>query len=432
MSNCWTRLVIVVLLIIAAILSYVDRGNLSVVLPEISAAFHLNDRQLGQLASAFFWSYALFNVVMGWGADRYSPKWLFAWGFFIWTLATLAMGFANGFVMLFCLRLLLGVGESVVYPAISRILLDHFPEEKRGLPNALIAAGTKIGPAISIAIAGPILFRWGWRELFILTGAVSLLWLVPWVVFVPNTHSKKERGLEPDSNVKFGELMTQLPFWGTTIGFFSFGYAVYFLITWLPSYLELDRHFSKEKMLVLGQIPFWVMGGVTVVFGFLGDGLVQRGFSATFSRLTFLVGGLSLCGISLLAVPFTSSDDLCIVWLALACAGLGMFSANAWAITQTLAGEHAAGKWSGVQNAIGNLGGAATSIITGEILQRTHSYNNAFFVAAGILLAGILSYALLVRNVREILWEMAGESFPVSSLKTTASLIGDEGQSSNK
>lgn len=405
MSSSFTRTIIVALLIIAAILSYVDRGNLSVVQPQIAEAFHLNHQQVGWLASAFFWSYAFFQVIVGWGADRYSPKWLFAWGFFIWTFSTLATGFVSGFVALFAMRLLLGMGESVVYPAVSRILLEHFPDEKRGLPNALIAAGTKIGPAISIAIAGPILKWGGWRDLFILTGIVSFFWLIPWVVFVPNTQPKRDENKSSTAGVGFGELMSQMAFWGTTIGFFCFGYAVYFLISWLPSYLQQDRHFTEEQMIQVGQIPFWVMGVVTIFCGFLSDGLVQRGVSPTAGRLTFIVGGLSLCAVCLLVVPFSSNDSICLFCLALSCTGLGMFSSNAWAVTQTLAGNHAAGKWSGVQNAIGNLGGAATAIVTGEIVERTHSYTNAFFVAAGILLIGILSYAFLVGKVREVAWE---------------------------
>lgn len=405
MERSFTRTMIVVLLVIAAILSYVDRGNLSIVVPEISTAFHLNQVQIGWLFSAFFWSYAFFQVAVGFGTDRYDAKWVFAWGYLIWTVATLGTGFVGGFVSLFIMRLLLGAGESVVYPAISRILLVHFPEEHRGLPNALIAAGTKIGPAISIAVGGPIVAYWGWRPLFILTGVISLVWLVPWVLYVPNSRAKISVNRVQNKSVGVGELLRRIEFWGTTIGFFSFGYTVYFLINWLPSYLELGRHFSKEQMSLAGQIPFWVMGGATVVGGVLGDWWIRRGGSPTLSRQGILVGGLSLCSIFMMAVPYAPNDTVCLICLAFACTGLGLFSSNAWAVTQTLAGEYAAGKWSGVQNAIGNLGGAASSILTGKILEQTNSYDAAFIVASLILLIGIFSYVVLVGRIRALTWQ---------------------------
>jgi MFS family permease len=87
---------------------------------------------------------------------------------------------ANSFVLLFGLRLLLGMGESAAYPSYSKIFATHFPEHHRGLANGLIDAGSKFGPALGTLLGGLLMARFGWRPFFFVLGAVSLAWLVPW------------------------------------------------------------------------------------------------------------------------------------------------------------------------------------------------------------------------------------------------------------
>ena len=98
---------------------------------------------MGLLFSAFFWSYSVFQLVAGWLVDRYDVKHVFSAGFLVWCLATASVGWITGFSWLLGARVMLGVGESVAYPAYSRILARDFPEHRRGLANALVDAGSK-------------------------------------------------------------------------------------------------------------------------------------------------------------------------------------------------------------------------------------------------------------------------------------------------
>ena len=132
--------------------------------------------------SAFFWSYAGFQVVAEWSVDRFNVNRVLATGFLIWSTAMLFTGAASGFAMLFCVRLVLGMGESVAYPSYSKILAGNFREQQRGLANAAIDAGCKIGPAVGILAGGLLMGTYGWRIFFYITGGLSLLWLVPWLI----------------------------------------------------------------------------------------------------------------------------------------------------------------------------------------------------------------------------------------------------------
>ena len=141
---------------------------------------------MGLLFSAFFWSYSVFQLAAGWLVDRYDVKHVFSAGFLLWCLATASVGLTTGFGWLLCARVMLGIGESVAYPAYSRILARDFPENRRGLANALVDAGSKIGPALSTLAGGLLVSRFGWRALFAGMGIGGLLWLLPWALAAPS------------------------------------------------------------------------------------------------------------------------------------------------------------------------------------------------------------------------------------------------------
>ena len=173
------------LLVVSIFINFIDRSNLSIAVTDIQKELSLDDRQVGLLLSGFFWTYALCQIAAGWLVDRYDAYRVYAAGFLVWSAATALTGFAAGFGVLFGLRLVLGAGESVAYPAYSRMIADDFPERRRGLANALLDAGSKAGPAVGTLIGGLIVARWGWRPLFLALGFGALAWLVPWVLAIP-------------------------------------------------------------------------------------------------------------------------------------------------------------------------------------------------------------------------------------------------------
>ena len=179
------KLVVLILMVISVAINYIDRGTLSIAAPLLSAEMKLSPAQLGMLFSAFFWSYALLQIFSGWLADRYNVIWVMAIGFFIWSAATAATGMVHTISILFFLRLLLGVGESVAYPCYSKIIVSNYPEHQRGLANALIDAGTKVGQALGTLIGGILMARFGWRPIFIFLGLGSLLWIPAWFKWTP-------------------------------------------------------------------------------------------------------------------------------------------------------------------------------------------------------------------------------------------------------
>ena len=390
------------LLVISGLLNYVDRANLSVGATNIQAEMHLTNYHLGKLLSAFFWTYATFQLfgIAGWLVDRFNVCWALAIGFFIWSAATAITGMAQVFGVMFALRLLLGMGESVAYPAYSRILANNFPEHHRGFANALIDAGTKGGPAIGTLLGGLLMARFGWRAFFLALGFGSLLWLIPWFYWMPRGKGVSAREHHADLP-GIGSILRQRAAWFTALGLFCSNYFWYFLITWLPPYLEKERHFPKEKMAVVGSLAFLAISVSSVTSGWLSDRWIARGGTPTRVRKTFAGTGLVLSTI-ILPVCVVRDERLAIALLILACLSFGLYTANVFAITQTLAGPRAAGKWTGLQNGFGNLAGVVAPWLTGWVVQETGQFYWAFVVAAAIVVASAAMFVFGIGRIEQV------------------------------
>ncbi len=400
--------IVVALLFFAAAINYIDRGSLSVAAPRLVADLSLSPIQMGFLLSAFFWSYTVFQLLAGWLADRYPVKWVFGLGFLLWSFATLGSGLAGGLASLAWLRFVLGAGESVAFPCYSKVISAGFPVEKRGLPNSIIDAGTKVGPAFGTLAGGLLVATYGWRVMFFVLGLGSLLWLIPWTVWAPRPPVASRRVVPATGAPTLGPSMLKIvarrDAWGTFIGNFCYTYAYYFLLTWLPSYLVKERHVSLAAMSVLGSIPFWGGAASAVVCGWASDTWIRRGGSPTRVRKTFVVSGLLLSTAMVPAVLVkdlsTSVALLCVAYIA-----FGIYASNHWAITQTLAGPEAAGKWTGLQNTVGNLSGIVAPVATGYLVQGTGNFFWAFVSPAVLAIVGVCCYLFLVGPVAPVLWD---------------------------
>ncbi|MGC1484066.1 MAG: MFS transporter [Candidatus Acidiferrum sp.] len=395
---------VVALLAISVFINYIDRGSLSIAAPALKDELHFSAGQLGMLLSSFFWTYAGFQILSGWLVDRFNVNWVIAGGFFVWSLATAATGIVHGFQILLLMRLLLGVGESVAFPSYSKILAKHFPESLRGRANAVIAVGIAAGPAFGIFFGALLMARYGWRPFFIGLGLICLLWLLPWIRWMP-----KGLGLavSPTSRIPgIPEILMQRSAWGTFAGLFSYNYLSYFLLTWLPFYLVRERHFSMESMGRIGGGAYLTLAMSALISGWVSDLWIARGGRITLVRKTFTASGLGVASCFCIAVVVFAFDSrLALFFLFATCAAAGLCTSNLWAVTQTLAGPHAAGKWTGLQNFVGNFAGIVSPALTGYIVERTGHFFWAFAATSGVLMAGAISWAFVVGTVEPVQWE---------------------------
>ncbi len=391
--------IVVALLWFSAFINYVDRGNLSIAAPLLKDELGLSASQLGILLSSFFWTYSSFQLIAGWAVDRFDVSVVMAAGFFIWSAATAATGLMHGFAALLMMRLVLGVGESVAYPAYSKILASHCPEERKGIANAVLASGLSLGPAFGILAGGILIAKFGWRHYFIVLGLASTLWLVPWWRWKLKPIVKKS-----SARLGYREILKQRSARGTCAALFCANYMMYFLLTWLPYYLVRERHFSMTQMAKIGGLAYILTATTALVSGWVADKLMAARKSATVVRKGFLISGMAGAG-GFLVLCVAANPRFSIGMLMAASASLGMATANWWPVTQTMAGPHAAGRWVGVQNLSGNLSGVVAPAVTGFVVDRTGEFYWAFVVVGVVALLGSLVWMFWIGPVEPVRWE---------------------------
>jgi sugar phosphate permease len=398
--------VALILLALSVAINYADRGTLGVAATRLSDELHLGADQLGILLAAFSLTYSLSLVVAAKLVDRWNVNWLYAGAFLLWSMATGLTGLASSFGAVLTLRLLLGMSESVAYPAYSKMMVISFPEQLRGTANALIDAGSKIGPAVGVLLGVKMIEWFSWRGMFFVIGAASLLWLIPWCFIARRLPSKhRDSTATRETGVpSFREILSKRGLWGTSIGLFGGNYTWFFFLNWLPYYFETERHYSHQRLAIFASLPFWAVAAAAMFFGMLADVLVRRGFHAGRTRQGFVCFGLLGCCVFMVPAVMARRAETGNLLLALACVSMGAWSSNHWALTQLLAGPKAAGKWTGLQNGFGNLAGVVGQVASGYVLKATGSFLVPFALAGAVSVTAVFSYWILVGKPEEVCW----------------------------
>jgi MFS family permease len=395
----------VALLALAMFINYADRGSLSVVAPVLRDQLHIGEAGMGVLLSSFFWSYTLCQPLAGSLVQRFEVRWMLAAALALWAGATMACGLAASFGAILALRLLMGVGESVIYPANARILAVQASEHLRGRYNGLIAMAMCLGPTCGTLLGGLILARFGWRAVFLGLGAVSLLWLAPWLT-TPTAPSPRPAPSQPSrSGPGYGELLRQRALWGVSFGQFCYTWQFYLLLTWLPTYLVKVQHLSLSAMAVIGAAVYGLQALAAVSSGLATDLMIRHGGSAAGVRRTVVTLGVAGGGAALLMVG-VGPHALAIPSLLIAGVFTGVANPLMFAIGQTLAGPNAGGRWMGIQNMVGNCAGILAPVATGLIVQATGSFTGAFALAALLAVAGVVCWSVVLQRVEPVAWRL--------------------------
>jgi sugar phosphate permease len=185
--------------------------------------------------------------------------------------------------------------------------------------------------------------------------------------------------------------------WGILIGTFSYSCYLYFCITWLPAYFREQRNLPLELMGLYTMFSFAGMAVTTILFGWLADRLIARGRDPVGVRRAFTITGMLVAATEVFGAT-AGSAEAALFFAVFSLAGLGIATANYWALTQTVIPGGAIGRIGGLQNTASNLAGVAAPILTGWLIQTTGTYEAPMQAIAVFLVIGALSYALLVRR----------------------------------
>ena len=412
----WT---IALLLGVGVLVNYFDRVNLSVSRDALQASFGISAVMFGYLSSAYNWTYALLQLPSGLLLDRFGVRRVGIIGTMIWSVASFAAAVSTGMGGLFGARFLLGIGEAPTFPANAKAIGYWFPKNERSLATAMFDAAAKFSSAIGIPLLGLLLLHFGWRWNFAATGFISLLYFALFYAIYRNPSDDKlltdaERefiaggGAQPEDRARAAKgaplayLLRQRKVWGLALGSASYNYTFYLLLTWLPSYLSTALHVDLFQSALYTSVP-WLFATFTdlVVGGWLVDTLIQRGWSAVHVRQVVLIGGTTL-GLGILGTAQTHSPVTALFWISMSIGGLSAASPVGWSIPSLIAPRESVGTLGGILNFCNQLAGIAAPILTGYIVQSTHSFSGAFIAATAFLLLGIAGYIFLLGRIEPI------------------------------
>ena len=410
---------IALLLGLGVLINYFDRVNLSVSQAALHDAFGITTVTFGYLLSAYSWTYALGQLPVGVLIDRFGVRKTGIVSIFLWSAASFGAAVSSGITGFFAARFLLGVGEAPTFPANAKAIGYWFPERERSLATAIFDAAAKFASAIGVPFLGVMLISFGWRWSFAATGILSLLY---WAFFLrmyhdPSRDAKlsdserhyiREGGAQPENAV--GErpaaslpyLLGQKKVLGLTLGFASYNYTFYLLLTWLPSYLSQALHVDLLHSVLYTSVP-WSVATITdlVVGGWLVDSLVRRGWDGSRVRQTILVGGTAL-GLGIFGAAYSHTAMSALIWITISISGLSAAAPVGWSVPSLIAPRGSVGQIGGILNFGNQLSAIAAPICTGYLVAATHSFSWAFAAAAAFLVAGITGYIVLLGRMDPI------------------------------
>jgi MFS family permease len=296
-------------------------------------------------------------------------------------VASAGIGFATGFWQIIALRVLLGIGEAIAPVASIAYIKRNFTEQEQGLPTGIYIGGALIGPAVGSFAGGALLDPIGWRMLFVVTGVLGCLWLIPWWIWAPvesGTAAARDRG----ERVPWLRAAGTPVFRAVTLGAFFYSYYWYFILTWVPAYLVTERGFSNFRMGATLGLPLAGTALTSLLTGAVADRLIRRSGAALGVRKAFVACGF-LFGAAILLLNVLPSTDAILPVFLLSMCGVGFGVSNYWALIPLVSPARLIGRIIGYQNTVAQLAGITAPIVTGLIVGADKRFELAI-VAAGL------------------------------------------------
>lgn len=370
---------IALMLCIAAELNYLDRQALSVLAPLIQADIGFTDVEYSYLTSAFLFSYMFMYMVSGRIIDAIGTRLGFLYFVTAWSVAAMGHAVARSVSHFFIARLALGVSEAAVIPGGVKAASEWFPMRERAFAVGLFNAGTAIGSTVAVPLVGLLALYFGWQWAFVMTGAIGFLWLPFWYVYYhkPEHHTRisdEERELilsdrkptEQRPSPPIPTLLRMKETWGCVLARALTDPITYFLMFWVPKYLQEVRGISLAELAAVGWMPYAALAFGNVASGGIPRLLVARGFSVNAARKSTMFTISSLALVMYAVLTQTESTAL-----ALACITGAMFCHGAWgnvALPAEVFPSRAIGTVTGIGGTIGSLVGFITQLVIGQVV----------------------------------------------------------------
>jgi ACS family hexuronate transporter-like MFS transporter len=418
------RWLVVVLLFFATTINYLDRQIIGLLKPLLEKEFNWSETDFARIVMAFTAAYAIGLLISGGVIDRVGTKIGFAVAIVVWSIAGMSHALARSVLGFSVARIALGIGEAGNFPAAVKTVAEWFPTKERGLATGIFNAGTSVGVVMALLIVPWILVRYGWQEVFWITGALGFVWLLFWLIFyeIPSKQkrlSKEEyeyiiEGQEqPDAAtsrkpIRWQKLFTFPQTWAYITGKALIDPIYWFFLFWLPSYFSstfsLDlRKPSLELMVIYAATTIGSVGG-----GYFSSWLIKRGWPTLKARKASLLL-FALLEVSIIVAQFASSAWVAVALISLAVAVHQAWATNVFTMASDMFPKEAVSSVVGIGGMAGAVGGILFPMLVGTLLDSykaagnlTGGYNLLFTVCGFTYLITLSIMHYLTRGGKKV------------------------------
>lgn len=394
------RYVVGGLLLLSTVINYGDRLALSVVSPFMRREFRMNEADYGQILFCFFAAYAIMYALSGPIIDRLGTRRGFAVTIFVWSAAAMSHALAVGKWSLAASRFMLGVGEPGNWPAAAKAVAEWFPADRRALGIGIFNSGTSLGSALAPPVVAWLTLRYGWRSAFLWTGATGLVWMAAWLILYQPPHLSrwitpgewnflKERVRPPEEakpaplpKGEWKRIIANPGCYSLLVARFFTDPVIYFIIFWLPEYLNKERHYDLSMIGKYAWVPF-IFGDIGYLLGgWLSSHWIDRGWTLPRARKWGLVAGAAFMPVGIFA-PLVPSAAWAIALTCFMTFGHAVFVSNLQTLPTDLFPGPQVGTASGFTGMGGAIGGMLANLGTGYFVQ--HFSYRPIFLTAGVV-----------------------------------------------
>ena len=408
------RFKVIFLSFIAVFICYIDRVNISVAIIPMQEQFGWSELQVGIVLGTFYVGYMISMTLGGYLADKYGGKKVLGYALIVWSLFTIITPFFaySGLWWLIFIRILLGLGEGVTFPAWHSIYARWIPFNERtravGFTNSGIAAGTVFG----YVVAAIIIANYSWEWVFYSFGLMGIFWYFFWqriVTSYPEDNknlSNNELQLikaEAPSNstppsIPFLKLIKNWPFLAIAVATFCNNWALFTFISYLPKFINapiadggMGIDLGSSAFIYSLLMPSLVAMFSLILGGYISDSFIKKGYKVIYVRKTvnsigFFGSAIFLYLISLQDTLFNAIFLLCLIQL---CTGI---CAGGFGVNHADLGPKYTGTLVGISGSIGMIAAIFSPMVAGLVLEVTSSWDVIFYICSGILVFGGLFY----------------------------------------
>lgn len=400
------------LLFLAAVVNYLDRSSLSVANMTIRHDLGLSATEIGALLSVFSLAYGIAQLPCGPLLDRKGPRIMLGLGMFFWSLFQAMSGLVHSFAQFVLVRVGMGIGEAPMNPCGVKVINDWFNIKERGRPMGFFNAASTIGVAISPPILAAMMLLIGWRGMFITIGLFGIVVAIGWYLLYRNREQLSLTPVEqaylnagsvnarrePLSFAEWRGLFRNRTMWGMMLGFSGINYTAWLYLAWLPGYLQTTYNMDLKSTGLMAAIPFLFGAAGMLVNGYVTDALVKRGVAPLKSRKICIIAGMLLsASFTFLVAQATSSmNAVLLIGMALFC--IHFAGTSCWGLIHVAVASRMTASVGSIQNFASFICASFAPIVTGWVVDTTHSFHLALTICSCVTVLGAAAYVLLVRQ----------------------------------